>query len=112
MKYLGVTQGCRKRGAGLEPNNFHLYKQNTQKNQKSAKAIQIYSDFNEDLSWHEHIDKMISKINQRLGVLRRIKDFLDLDAHYILYTSLILLLFDYADTIWGDKKNSVLTDSL
>jgi hypothetical protein len=32
MKYLGVTQGCRKRGAGLEPYNFHLYKQNTQKN--------------------------------------------------------------------------------
>ena len=46
--------------------------------------------FSEDLSWHEHIDKMISKINQRLGVLRRIKDFLDLDTRYILYTSLIL----------------------
>ena len=26
------------------PNNFHLYKQNTQKNYKCAKAIQIYSD--------------------------------------------------------------------
>jgi hypothetical protein len=68
--------------------------------------------FSEDLSWHEHIDKMISKINQRLGVLRRIKDFLDLDTRYILYTSLILPLFDYADTIWGDKNNSVLMDSL
>ena len=68
--------------------------------------------FSEDLSWHEHIDKMISKINQRHGVLRRIKDFLDLDTRYILHTSLILPLFDYADTIWGDKNNSVLMDSL
>jgi hypothetical protein len=25
--------------------------------------------FSDDLSWHEHIDKMISKINQRLGVM-------------------------------------------
>jgi hypothetical protein len=37
----------RRVGVGLEPhppNNFHLYKRNTQKNLKIAKAINIYSD--------------------------------------------------------------------
>ena len=55
---------------------------------------------------------MIAKINQRLGVLRRIKEFLDFDKRCILYTSLVLPLFDYADTIWGNKNNSVLMSSL
>ena len=55
---------------------------------------------------------MINKINQRLGVLRRIKNCLDFDTRCVLYTSLILPLFDYADTIWGDKNNIVLMDSL
>ena len=66
----------------------------------------------EDFSWHEHIDNMIAKINQRLGILRRIKHCLDLNTRCVIYTSLILPLFDYADTIWGDKNNSVLMDSL
>ena len=65
-----------------------------------------------DLSWQQHIDNMITKINRRLGVLRRIKQFLNLDTRCILYTSLILPLFDYADTIWGDKNNVVLMNSL
>ncbi len=54
---------------------------------------------------------MINKINRRLGVLQRIKDCLDLDTRCVLYTSLILPLFDYADTIWGDENNTVLMDS-
>ena len=65
-----------------------------------------------DLTWHNHIDNMIAKINQRLGVLRRVKEFLDLDMRCVLYTSLILPLFDYGDTIWGDKNNSILMNSL
>ena len=65
-----------------------------------------------DLTWHNHIDNMITKINQRLGVLRRVKEFLDLETRCVLYTSLVLPLFDYGDTIWGDKNNSVLMNSL
>ena len=65
-----------------------------------------------DLTWHNHIDNMITKINQRLVVLRRVKEFLDLDTRCVLYTSLILPLFDYGDTIWGDKNNSILMNSL
>ena len=65
-----------------------------------------------DLTWHEHVDNMMTKINQRLGVLRRIKEYLDLNTRCVLYTSLILPLFDYGDLIWGDKNNVTLMNSL
>ena len=65
-----------------------------------------------DLTWHNHINNIITKINQRLGVLRRVKEFLGLDTRCVLYTSLVLPLFDYGDTIWGDKNNSILMNSL
>ena len=65
-----------------------------------------------DLTWNEHIENMTTRINQRLGVLRRIKEYLDLNTRRVLYTSLVLPLFDYVDVIWGDKNNAVLMNSL
>ena len=41
-----------------------------------------------------------------------LRDCLDLGTRCVLYTSLILPLFDYADTIWGDKNNTVLMEYL
>ena len=53
---------------------------------------------------------MITKINQRLGVLLSVKEFLDLGTRSVLYTSLILPLFDYGDIIWGEKNNSIFNE--
>ena len=50
--------------------------------------------------------------NDCFGVLRRVKEFLDLDTRCLWYTSLVLPLFDYGDTIWGDKNNSILMNLL
>ena len=86
-----------------------IQNKNIQCKKKTIKYLGI--TLSEDFSWHEHNDSMINKINQRLGVLQRIKDCLDLDTRCVLYTSLILPLFDYADTIWGDENNTVLMDS-
>lgn len=60
---------------------------------------------NQDLSWDDHIESLIFKTNQRLGILRRIKHLLPVNARLALYNSLILPLFDYGDVIWGDKSN-------
>ena len=85
--------------------NINVQNEKVQR-ERSMKYLGI--TLSEDFSWHEHIDNMINKINQRIGVLRCIKDCLDLETRCVLYTSLILPLFDYADTIWGDKNNAVL----
>ena len=66
----------------------------------------------EDLSWNEHIKNIVNKTNQRLGLLRRIKTLLPLNARLILYHSLILPLFDYGDIIWGGKNNTLLMNDL
>ena len=66
----------------------------------------------ENLSWNEYIENLMSKINQRLGMLRRVKPLLPLNARLAFYSATILPLFDYADIIWGDKNNTGLMNGL
>jgi hypothetical protein len=46
----------------------------------------------EKLIWHEHIEKLMGKMNQRLGLLRRVKSFLPLDARQIFNIYLYLTM--------------------
>ena len=66
----------------------------------------------EDLSWADHVKNIMSKTNQRLGLIRRIKHLLPLHARLTLYRSLILPRFDYGDIISGDKNNATLMNDL
>ena len=68
--------------------------------------------FSENLNWSDYLTDVSTKINQRIGLLRRVKAFLSVKDRLTMYNSLILLLFDYADIIWGDKNNSTLMDQL
>ena len=49
------------------------------------------------MTWQDHISTITKKVtvNQRLGVLRRVKHMLPLQARLTLYNSLVLPLFDY-----------------
>ena len=67
---------------------------------------------NQNMSWLDHIDTLCKKVCQRLGVLRRVKYLLPLHGRLTLYNSLILPLFDYVDTVCGDKNNEVLMHNL
>ena len=58
-----------------------------------------------NVTWNEHIESLIVKVNQRIGLLDRIKHLLPLDARVALYNVLIRPLFNFADTIWGDRDN-------
>ncbi len=62
--------------------------------------------FSENLTWSDHLNNISTKINQRIGLLRRIKAFIPLKTRLIIHNALILPLFDYGDIIWGDKNNS------
>jgi hypothetical protein len=62
----------------------------------------------QNLTWSEHIGNISKKLNQRLGLIRRIKFLLPIQARLALYNSLVLPLLDYSDIVWGDKnKNSI-----
>ena len=64
------------------------------------------------MSWFEHIDTISTKINQRIGMIKRIRHLLPLHAKLTLYNCLIIPLFDYGDTVWGDKNNDTLMGQL
>ena len=67
---------------------------------------------NRNLTWHEHIANIESKVKQKLGVLNRIKCNLPTHARITFYNTMIKPIFDYANLVWGDKRNIVLMDSL
>ena len=59
-----------------------------------------------------HVEYIISEVNQRLGLLRRMKHSLPLTVRQLFYNSLVLPVFDYADLVWGDKNNVTLLNDL
>ena len=67
---------------------------------------------NQSMSWADHVDAISTKINQRIGLIRRIRDVLPLQVRVTLYNTLILPLFDYGDVIWGDKNNDTIMSEL
>ena len=79
----------------------------TVNNINSFKYLRIFilSDF----TWTNHVEYIAGKINQRLGLLKRIKPF---RARLLFSNSLVIPLFDYADLVWGDKHNVTLMSSL
>ena len=66
---------------------------------------------NSIMSWSDHVDSIIKKINQRIGLITRIKHLIPITTRLTLYNSLIMPLFDYGD-IWGDKVNITLMNHL
>ena len=42
-----------------------------------------------NLTWNEHIESLIAKVNQRIGLLNRIKHLLPLDERVALYNALV-----------------------
>ena len=65
-----------------------------------------------NLTWNEHVESLIAKVNKRIGLLNRIKHLLPLVARIALYNDLIRLLLDIADTIWEDRDNITLMHDL
>jgi hypothetical protein len=59
---------------------------------------------NRHITWQDHIDKISNKINKKLGLLKRIKSCLPLEARFMIFNSYVLPLFDYADIFWETEK--------
>ena len=67
------------------------------------------------MTWGDHVEAISTKINQRLGLLKRISHLLPLETWITaLFNSLVRPLFDYGhrDTIWGDKGNATVMTEL
>ena len=88
----------------------HLFILDNVNNVNRFKYLGIF--ISSDFTWTNHVEYIAGKINQRLGLLNRIKHLLPFSAHLLFYNSLVMPLFDYADLVWGDKHNVILMTSL
>ena len=59
--------------------------------------------FNNQLNWKSHIDKLSVKCCRILDILNRLKRLLHLNIKIILYHSLMLPHLNYGITLWGFK---------
>ena len=64
-----------------------------------------------DLTWSDHVEFVVSKVNRQLGLLRRIKDVLPFHVRLLFYNG-VLQIFDYADLVWGDTNNATIMNDL
>ena len=63
------------------------------------------------LTWNAHVDYLISKVRKRLAMLGRIRKNINMYTAGTVYTSFVLLILDYCDTVWS-CCGSVNTDKL
>ena len=63
-----------------------------------CKYLGIWMD--ENLSWHKHVQGLVSKISCRLALLRRLRGYLDSHTLKLLCNSLVLPHFEYSCPAW------------
>ena len=56
----------------------------------------------ETLSWNVHIDNVSKILSQRIGLLRRLRQYIPFDRRIILYYGLIQSILDYCCVVWGN----------
>ena len=100
-----VIEGCQPaKGIKLVINHENL------ESEDSIKYLGVV--IHKNLTWNEYVESLIAKVNQRIGLLNRIKHLLPLDARVALYNALIRPLFNFANTICGDRDNITLMRDL
>ena len=76
------------------------------------KCVDSYEDLgvimSRDLSWSNHVDASVNKVNKVLGLLKRTVGSKNRDIFSVLYRSLVRRLLEYASPVWSPflvKKN-------
>ena len=65
----------------------------------------------ETLSWNEQINALSNNVNKSLNVIKRLREFVDLETLLIAYKTLVQLYFEYCSHVWGGL-GSTLSDKL
>ena len=63
------------------------------------------------MTWGEHVSKIVGKISQVIGCIRRIKHLLSFKILKILYFAMILRYIDYCSASWGSAVQKLFSFS-
>ena len=77
--------------------------ENFLENVNCAKLLGVYID--ECLAWSHHTDVLCKKLSQKLGVLRRLSNFMSKEALLKIYNTIVFPHFNYCCTVWHDARN-------
>ena len=58
--------------------------------------------FDPNLSWNEHVNYISSNICKRIGVIRRVKNYLPCNTVNMLAKALVFPHFDYCSSVWSN----------
>ena len=67
---------------------------------------------NENMIWGDHIASLQQKVAKRIGLLKRISHLVPRAQRLTLVNTMITPLFDYGDTVWGDRNNQCMMKTL
>ena len=56
------------------------------------------------LTWDTHFDTQCKLIASHIALLQRLKIYLPVHARHVLFSSYILPLLDYYNTVWGSSS--------
>ena len=80
----------------------------------NSEKVDCVSEFNflgivldEFLTWKPHVKKVSSKVSRSLGVIKRVRKFLPLQAVKTLYNALIVPHLNYGLKLWGPRSEAV-----
>ena len=62
-------------------------------------VIGVYVD--ENLSWNTHIDGVCKKISSALGLIKRIRNFVQFHTLLNIFSGVVKSQFDYYSIVWG-----------
>ena len=104
-KTVGMLLGTRYMLARHDNLHFKINDINI-KNVESVKYLGLLID--RELKWNIQIEKMCSKIGKMIGFLGRLRYFVSESILKIIYSSIILPHFDYADVVWQSASKKYL----
>ena len=96
-KYMIIGSHQRLRSIETEPAIY--LGANKIKRVKSTKSLGLMLD--ETLSWNEQINALSNKVNKSLNVIKRLREFVDLETLLIAYKTLVQPYFEYCSQVWG-----------
>ena len=72
----------------------------------TAKYLGVYID--KRLSWDRHIEHINSKLNRGIGILRKLRSYLQQDSLRTIYNSFLKPYIEYGTLAWGGAPNKYL----
>ena len=76
----------------------------------SSKLFGVHID--ECLTWSVHIDVLSTKMSQKIGILRRLRNFMSNAALLKIYNTVVFPHFNYCCTVWCAAKNKTYIERL